>query len=484
MGRVMVVDAEPAQAKQVLGVLVQAGYQCDAFTEGEAALDALGGLCVDALVVDVAIAGLRAVQLVRSVRRRSPQTAAILLVSSPAAATAAAAIREGAFGYLIKPVNPDELAAMVAKALEVAALKRENRLLQEQLEVARMAAAFVAESPESRRLLEVIRRVAPAHSPVLIEGESGTGKELIARMLHHWSPRARGPFIRVSFKSFLSSADATPSDQGLRAGATALLGEYVGQARGGTLFLDEVGEASAEVQASLLGLLGDERMRASAAVQSPLDVRVVAATNHTLAREVAAGHFRADLYFALNVIAIQGVPLRERRADILPLARHFLAFRSAESGRSLSLAPDAEAALLSYSWPGNVRELENVIERAVVMTYAERISQEALGLGPETAVSQPPEAAVRRRAERPDRSHETTQASDVRSAAADNELSGQTLPGPKELAEGTLADCLDRAATVRVKTALEAAKGNRDAASAALGIDRATLSRLMRRLGI
>jgi DNA-binding NtrC family response regulator len=487
-GTVMVVDAEAGQARQILTALSQAGHQCQVFTGGEAALDALGRDGADAMVIDVGIPGLGALELIRRVRRLSPQTVALILVSSPAVASAVAAIREGAFGYLIKPVNPDELALMVAKALEVGALKRENRLLQDQLAVAGMAAAFVAESRQGRHLLEVIRRAAPAHPPVLIEGESGTGKELVARMLHHWSPRARGAFVRVSFKSFSSDAARELLGQAAQPGASALLGEYANRARGGTLFLDEVGEAGAEAQASMLGLLGGEGVRVLAAADRRSDIRVVATTNHALALETAAGRFRADLYFALNVIAIRVAPLRERRADILPLARHFLAFHAAESGRSLTLSPEAEAALLSYPWPGNVRELENAIERAVVMTGADRIPPEALGLGPEVIVPQPAEAPVAARTERPESSRQAARAPEPERPPARTEPSAEpskeTQASPGEFTEGTLAECLDRAAMARVKVALEAAKGDREAASAALGIDRATLTRLIRRLGL
>jgi DNA-binding NtrC family response regulator len=422
----------------------------------------------------------------------SPETAVILLVANPVAAAGVAAIRQGAFDYLTQPVNPDELAAVVAKALEIAALRRENRILHEQLEVASMAAAFVAESVASRNLAAIVRRAAPANSPVLIEGESGTGKELIARMLHHWSSRANGPFVKVSFKS-LSPGDLASgwadSMQRPRAGAAAMLAEYFDRAAGGTIFLDEISEAAAEFQSALLRLIGDENhLRKNAATRT---ARVVASTNRTFVSELASGRIRPDLYFALNVISIQVAPLRERPEDILPLARHFLASQVAETGRSMVLTPEAEKALLSHSWPGNVRELENTIERAVVMSSSERIAPEALMLGARIPDVLPPPASpeieVRTRPAREESpkkqsalAHATaseTQAATASTVAQEEASRESPLP-----MEGTLQEVLDHAATSRVSKAIDSARGDRNAAAAALGIDRATLDRLMRRL--
>ena len=233
---------------------------------------------------------------------------------------------------------------------------------------------------------------APANSPVLIEGESGTGKELIARMLHHWSSRAQGPFVKLSFKLLApieSSLAMSDSAHGRRQESRAMLSEYVERATGGTLFLDEISEATRGV--SIRTAAAYRRRRASRNYGAAHG-RVATCGSEdrgldqsALTHEVAGGRIRPDLYFALNVIAIQVAPLRERSEDILPLARHFLALHAAETGRSLVLTPDAEKALLAYSWPGNVRELENVIERAVVMSSSERISADALMLRTENA---------------------------------------------------------------------------------------------------
>jgi two-component system, response regulator FlrC len=335
----------------------------------------------------------------------------------------------------------------------------------------------------------MVRRAAPANSPVLIEGESGTGKELVARMLHHWSSRAQGPFVKVNFKSLAPM----PSSLGMAGdtmrphfGIAAMLSEYVERAAGGTLFLDEISEATPDFQSALLRLTGEgERPRTNG--RSLSGARIVASTNRPLAREVASGHIRPDLYFALNVIAIQVAPLRERREDILPLARHFLALHAAESGRALMLTAGAEKALLAYSWPGNVRELENIIERAVVMSTSERISPEALMIpGASLSIAEPSASQVTVDAESPEEAAQATEQIAETATAAETEAlaSQETRVASPVAAEGTLQEFLDRAAALRIRRAIDSAKGNRNAAATALGIDRTTLYRLMRKLGI
>ena len=278
-------------------------------------------------------------------------------------------------------------------------------------------------------------------------------------------------------------------------GIAAMLSEYVERAAGGTLFLDEISEATPDFQSALLRLTGDgdrpyNHRSANGRAPAASGVRIVASTNRQLTREVAGGRIRPDLYFALNVIAIQVAPLRERREDILPLAHHFLALHAAESGRSLMLTADAEKALLAYSWPGNVRELENIIERAVVMSTSERISTDALMIpGATVSVAEPIASA--------DVSHSTVAAApDEGMEAGDQMVEAATAAETATIAseeeaptspvemDGTLQEFLDRAAALRIRKAIDSAKGNRNAAATALGIDRTTLYRLMRKLGI
>jgi DNA-binding NtrC family response regulator len=330
-----------------------------------------------------------------------------------------------------------------------------------------MAADFVAESQASRALLAMIRRVAPARSTVLIEGESGTGKELVARMLHHWSNRAAGPFIAVNCKAFADSlmeSELFGHEKGSFTGAIAARAGCFERASGGTLFLDEIAEAGGDFQAKLLRVLEDgEVMRVGASRPRRVDVRIVAATNRVLRTEVARSHFRGDLYFRLNVIPVRTVPLRERPADIMPLAQHFLALHSAEAGRQISLSPEAEQTLTAHAWPGNVRELENAIERAVVLSGADVLTSDAFALEADPPFS-------------PDDARTTGTA--VAAVAVAPVGGGPVAIAPELL----LQECLDLAAGVRIKAALEATKGSRAEAAVALGVDRTTLYRLIKRL--
>ncbi len=281
----MVVDSEPASARQTLATLTSAGYECKSFVECESALAAVRENGADVMVIEFSCEK-HAAELIRRVRMHSPETAVVLMVANPAVSAAVAAMRHGAFDYLTKPINTDDLTAVVGKAIEIASLRRENRLLHEQLDVASMAAAFIAESASSRNLAAIVRRAAPANSPVLIEGESGTGKELIARMLHHWSSRAQGPFVKVSFKLLASSESPLAmrkASRPPRAGIAAMLSEYVERAKGGTLFLDEISEATTEFQAALLRLIGDDGnprgYGAAPGHARTSGVRIVASTN-------------------------------------------------------------------------------------------------------------------------------------------------------------------------------------------------------------
>ena len=504
--RVLIADGEPSQARQAQQALREAGYACQVFRQPDEVLAAIEAERAPIIVADPATFALSASEFLSRVRARSPEAVLILLVPTPAAPGAAAAIYQGAFDYLTKPVNGDELSSLVGRAVEMGGLRRENRLLHEQLAAARMAAAFIAESPRSRDLATLIRRAAPARSPVLIQGASGTGKELVAHMLHHWSNRARGPFVRLAFKSLAAGDTGDLPARAAAGGAFALICGFAERASGGTLFLDEIAEASPEFQAALFRFIGEGARGGTPDTDGTgaARVRIVAATNRNLAAELAAGRFRPDLYFELNVIALSLPPLGERREDIVPLARHFLAMHGAETGRLFTLTAEAESALLAYSWPGNVRELEKVVERAVVMGTADRISAEALDIvptpspaaleperrtAPKSETADTGAAALRVGTPAPEKAAEKP--ADTGSIAAIEpepapaaETASGAATASEQLTEGTLQECLDRAAAIRIAAAVEAAGGNRGAAATALGIDRTTLYRLMRRLGL
>jgi DNA-binding NtrC family response regulator len=380
-------------------------------------------------------------------------------------------MRAGAFDYVAKPFDHDELRAHVARAVEVNRLKRENAWLRQEVAAAHTPESMIAESASSRELLDLVRRVAPASSSVLVQGESGTGKEFVARLLHYWSDRVGAPFVAINCAALapgVLESELFGHERGAFTGALQARAGCFERAHGGTLFLDEIGEISGDFQAKLLRVLEDgEVMRVGASKSRHVDVRVVAATNRGLREAIAAGRFREDLYFRLNVIPITIDPLRARREDILPLARFFLA-RHAE--RPLALSAEAEAALERHAWPGNVRELENAIERAAILARGDRLEPEDLLLEPGVEKAGGEGRSDPRVAEL--------------SAATANSEAGAGAGAASAAGEGTLQEAVDRATAERVRAALRATAGRRAEAAGLLGIERTTLYRLMKRFDI
>jgi len=421
------------------------GYECEVCGNGEAALDRLAGGAADLLISDLKMPGIDGIELLRRLRARGLAIPVILVTAHGTVSSAVAAMREGAFDYIAKPFDNDELRTLVRRALEMRRLERENRYLRAEVGRRYDADNFIAASAASQELLELLRRVAPSRATVLIEGESGTGKEVVARILHYWSERVGAPFVAVNCKAFapgVLESELFGHEKGAFTGATAARAGCFERAAGGTLFLDEIGEISSDFQAKLLRVLQEsEVVRVGGVTTTKVDVRVIAATNRVLRDEVAAGRFREDLYFRLNVIPVRLRPLRERHDDILPLARLFLERYGRERGSEPTLSTESEAALLAHSWPGNVRELENAIERAVVLRRGPAITPEDL-------------------------------------------LLEQAPPAPESAVEGTLQEHLDRAAEARIRAALRRHMGNRQEMAAELGIERTTLYRMMKRLGI
>jgi two-component system NtrC family response regulator/two-component system response regulator HydG len=303
--------------------------------------------------------------------------------------TAVSAMREGATDYLTKPLNTDELMVVLERALESANLRRETAVLRGRLEERYSFHNIVGSSPEIQRVFKSVAQVAPSRATVLVTGESGTGKELIAAAIHQRSPRAGKPFVRLHCAALAESlleSELFGHERGAYTGADRRREGRFEQADGGTLFLDEIGEISGATQVKLLRVLQErefERVGGNQPIR--VDVRVIAATNRDLKAMVAAGTFREDLYYRLNVINLTLPALRARPSDVPALAVHFLKRYAEENGKPiLSISDAALAQLASYPWPGNVRELENVIERAVVLTEGASIEPEHL----------PPEIAV------------------------------------------------------------------------------------------
>jgi DNA-binding NtrC family response regulator len=480
--RVLIVDDEPRMAASLRTALERSGYECECAGSGAAALRALDARRADVVVSDRRMPGMDGLELLREVKARYGDLPFVMMTAYADVPSAVEAMRAGAFDYVAKPFDNDEIRSQVARAVEVTRLKRENAWLRQEVASRFTPESMVAESTATRDLLALVRRVAPAASTVLLQGESGTGKEFVARLLHYWSDRVGAPFVAVNCAALapgVLESELFGHERGAFTGAFQARAGCFERADGGTLFLDEIGEISGEFQAKLLRVLQDgEVQRVGASKPRHVDVRVVAATNRNLRDAIAEGRFREDLYFRLDVIPIHLEPLRARREDILPLARFFLA-RHAET--PLALSAEAEARLLAHAWPGNVRELENAIERAAILARGERVEPEDLLLEPAVEKSDRPSAATGA-----GRHGGPTLSSG--SSWADGGAAGGVTPGgasPAAVTSGaTLQEVVDRSTEARVRAVLVETAGRRAEAARLLGIERTTLYRLMKRFGI
>jgi two-component system response regulator PilR (NtrC family) len=379
MARILVVDDEPG-IREMLGVLLRrAGHDPVAVEGAVAALARIErDAPFEAVVTDLSMPDGSGMDVLSAARRRDPSTEVIMITAYATTEAAVAAMRSGAYDYLRKPFDNATLLATLEKALEKRALSRENELLREQALARLGRGGLVGQSAAIQRIAQLIDRIANGRTSVLITGESGTGKEMVARAIHERGDRHAGPLIVVNCGALpeaLMESELFGHERGAFTGATARKEGLFRAAAGGTIFLDEVGELPPGLQVKLLRVLQERRVRpVGAEKEVDVDVRVVAATNRDLEAEVAAGRFRQDLFYRLNVIRIVVPPLRERREDIPLLAEHFLRKHGALAGRRLSLAPEAARWLMQRTWPGNVRELENVIERAVALALGDRVT--------------------------------------------------------------------------------------------------------------
>ncbi|HTU91104.1 MAG TPA: sigma-54 dependent transcriptional regulator [Gemmataceae bacterium] len=338
----------------------------------EQALHLLRKQHFDAAFLDLRLGREAGMDLLPLLLREAPGLAAIVITAHATIASAVEAMRAGAFDYLPKPFTPDQLRLVLERWRQMRRLRNQLANLQEQMRSATPQVDLHTSEPAMQQALDLAFQVAPSEATVLLHGESGTGKGVLARTIHERSGRANGPFVIVpcpSLSGELLESELFGHVKGAFTGAVRDTEGKVAAAEGGTLFLDEIGDVPPAVQPKLLRLLQDRNYeRVGETTMRIANVRILAATNRDLAAEVAAGRFREDLYYRLNVIDIELPPLRQRPHDILPLAEHLLAFFARQTGKAVrSFAPDAEAALLRHKWPGNVRELRNAIERGVIL---------------------------------------------------------------------------------------------------------------------
>jgi DNA-binding NtrC family response regulator len=446
VAHLLVVDDEPS-ARTTLALLLRTrGHRVLEADSLTAATKRLGEEVFDLVITDLRMPDGDGLEVLRAVKAHAPTTEVILLTAYAGWRSAKEAIRLGALDYFEKGEDPDELYHRIDKALAERRLRRENENLREQLRERYGLTGLIAQSPAMQTVLDLVERVAPTDATLLILGESGTGKEVIAKAVHHASPRAARPFVAVNCGAVpetLLESELFGFTRGAFTGAVASKLGLFEEANGGTLLLDEIAEMPAALQVKLLRALQSGEIRRLGATQATtIDVRVIAATNRDLAAMIADGSFREDLFYRLNVIEVRLPPLRERREDIPALAEHFMARAAGKLGREVRLSAEAVERLLRYPWPGNVRELENAIERAAILARGETVTPDDL----------PPHVAA-----------------------------ALTLgPSPGLPRQTTLA----HAERSHILTTLERVGRNQSAAAEALGIGRTTLWRKLKEYGL
>lgn len=364
----LVVDDEPNLRRVLQAALEKAGYAVRTAEDAPSALAALAERPVDLVLTDATMPGMDGVTMIREINERWPETASIVMTAFGTIPLAVQAMRNGAYEFITKPFDLDQLKRTIASALgESKPAKRGKKSDDEP--------AFIAESPAMKEVYELVQQVADSRATIMIGGESGVGKEVIAQTLHRLSARKAQAFVPVSCAAIpesLMEAELFGHEKGAFTGANGARAGRFEAADGGTLFMDEVGEVPLAVQAKLLRAIQEREIeRLGSNKSTKIDIRLITATHRDLDAAVAAGQFRLDLLYRLRVVDIVIPPLRERPEDLLPLARLFLGRAATREGRApLEVGPEAEQRMLAHSWPGNVRELENAMERATVLAPA------------------------------------------------------------------------------------------------------------------
>ena len=440
--RILIVDDELSVRGSLEEWFREDGFQVETAEDGLAAIRAMERGPYDIVLLDLKMPGMDGIAVQKRVREIDPRATIIILTAYASVETAVEALKLGAFDYVTKPVDPDELSNLVRNALNARALAEENVRLKETVSELTQAAPILAVSAKMEHVLELVRTVAETDSSVVIRGESGTGKELIARAIHAQSRRRYFPLVAVNAGSIpetLLESELFGHEKGAYTGAQYRRKGKIELANGGTLFLDEIGDITPKMQIDLLRVLETHRFtRLGGNQEIESDFRLVCATHRNLEKLVEEEQFREDPFYRVNVFSIQVPPLRERPEDVLPLARFFIEKYARAMGKpAKAVAPEAEAVLLAYRWPGNVRELENAVERAMVV-----------GRGPALEARDLPVSAL--------------------NGDADEPLARSLAALEKEHIARVLSDC----------------EGNVTRAAKVLDIDRATLYNKLKRYGL
>ncbi len=380
MEKILVVDDEKSLREVMSIMLKRAGYAVTEAVDGEEAISQVGKEIYDLVITDLRMPKADGMEVLKAVKSSSPDTVVLVVTAFGTADSAVEAMKHGAYDYLTKPFQVDEVQLIIRNALEKRRLSTENVLLKREIASQSSFAQIVGQSEAMQKVFDVVRKVADAKSNVLICGESGTGKELIARAIHYNSARSPMPFVAVNCSAVpetLLESELFGHMKGSFTGAVANKAGLFEVANGGTIFLDEIGDTTPTIQVKLLRVIQEREFRRVGGSQDmKVDVRIIAATNRELEKAVADGSFREDLYYRLDVIPIRLPPLRLRTGDIPLLVKHFLEKFAQESGKvAPTLTPEAIQVLLSHEWRGNVRELENLIERVVAFSSGGPVSE-------------------------------------------------------------------------------------------------------------
>jgi DNA-binding NtrC family response regulator len=437
--RLLVVDDDEQMRRTLVGRFERKGIVVSSAGSGEQALEIAAKTRFDVAVLDLHLPGINGVELLEKLKERQPDLEALLLTAHSSVETAVAAMKKGAYDYLLKPFHLPELEVHIQKAYEKVQLSRREQRLVQHLHRQEPKHKLVGSSPAICKIASLIEKVAPTDATILVRGPSGTGKEVVARAIHAGSPRRDNPMVTINcaaLQESLLESELFGHEKGAFTGAVSAKPGLVEVAEGGTLFIDEIGEMAVGLQAKLLRVLEDGHFRrVGGTTEQRADVRVVAATNRSLEDEIKSNRFREDLYYRLNVITMRLPPLRERRSDIPELVEYFLATRQVGPARC-RVDQEALDALMRYDWPGNVRELANVLERAQILAQDAVITVDDL-----------PDAVF--------------------------------TAGPPAAAEDESGHNLHDAQRRHVLTVLREEKGNKAHAARALGISRRALYRLL-----
>jgi len=375
MGKILIVDDELNMRLVLSAMLKKEGFEISSASNGREALQILQSNKIDVVITDLKMPDIDGMKLLTIISERYPEIPVIMITAHGTIATAVEALKKGAFDYITKPFDLDDLKNIISKAIKTRTLK-ENELSLPPAEIERIG--IIGVSPKTLDIFDAIKRVAPTTTTVMITGETGTGKELVAEAIHRNSPRKNNPLIKLNCAAIaatLMESELFGYEKGAYTGAAITKPGKFELAHKGTLFLDEVAEIPREMQVKLLRVIQEQEFERVGGLRTiKVDVRIIAATNQNLARQVQTGNFREDLYYRLNVFPIDIPPLRARKEDILPLVDYFLEKFNRKLERLVKMDDDVREMLLRYEWPGNIRELENLVERMMLLAKDNRIT--------------------------------------------------------------------------------------------------------------